>query len=76
MCAHCQGICCKRQSGHCLSSEFGSPEAVRAAVFSGKYGIVLLLDMDIMARIVRPGYKDIYLRVGCIFHHPERYELN
>ena len=46
-------------------------EAVRMAVVSGKYAIVLLLDKDIMARIVRPSYKDIPRRIGCVFHQAE-----
>lgn len=68
MCAQCGGSCCKRQSGHCLPSEFGSEDAVRAALTSGKYGIILLVDTDIMARIVRPSYKNLEQRTGCIFH--------
>ncbi|MBP1750222.1 MAG: putative cytosolic protein [Deltaproteobacteria bacterium] len=75
MCVRCEGNCCRRQSGHCLPSEFGSAEAVKTAVISGKYGIVLLLDTGIMARIVRPSYKDPYLRVGCVFHQARGCEL-
>ncbi len=68
MCVRCGGSCCKRQSGHCLPSEFESAGAVRQAVVSGKYTIVLLLDENITARIVRPHYKDPERRVGCVFH--------
>ena len=75
MCVRCEGSCCKRQSGHCLPSEFGSAEAVRMAVVSGKYAIVLLLDKDIMARIVRPSYKDIPRSIGCVFHQVQGCEL-
>jgi hypothetical protein len=76
MCVRCEGSCCKGQSGHCLPSEFGSANAVRDAVASGKYGIVLLLDENIMARIVRPSYKDLHRRTGCIFHHAGGCELH
>jgi hypothetical protein len=67
-CKRCEGECCRRQSGHCLPSDFGSAEAVRAAVESGKYTIVLLLDSHIMARVVRPHYKEPDRKIGCIFH--------
>ena len=75
MCVRCEGECCRRQSGHCLPSEFGSADAVRAAVESGKYTIVLLLDSHIMARVVRPHYKEPDRKVGCIFHHANGCEL-
>ena len=75
-CLRCQGKCCKRQSGHCLPSEFGSEEEVRAAISSGRYGVVLLIDKDIVARIVRPSYKDLEWRVGCIFQHEQGCELS
>ena len=75
VCVRCQGRCCKRQSGHCMPPEFGSANAVRDAVTSGKYVIVLLLDENIMARIVRPNYKDLLQRTGCIFHHANGCEL-
>lgn len=68
MCVRCEGSCCKRQPGHCLPGEFASADAVRAAVACGEYGIVLLLDENIMARIVRPQYKDIPRKTGCVFH--------
>ncbi|MFH0975406.1 MAG: hypothetical protein V1874_06450 [Spirochaetota bacterium] len=67
MCTHCMGECCRRQSGHCLPTQFGSAQAVRAAVESGRYAIILLLDEHIKARVVRPHYKDPVRRVGCIF---------
>lgn len=75
MCARCGGSCCRVQAGHCLPSEFESAEAVRAAVVSGKYTIVLLLDEHIMARVVRPHYKDPERRTGCIFHREDGCEL-
>lgn len=75
MCVRCEGSCCKRQSGHCLPSEFGSAETVRTAVTSGKYTIVLLLDTDIIARVVRPHYKDPHRRMGCVFHKARGCEL-
>ena len=75
MCVRCKGECCLRQSGHCLPSEFETAEAVRAAVESGKYTIVLLLDSHIMARVVRPHYKDPVRKMGCIFHHTDGCEL-
>ncbi len=67
MCVRCGGECCLRQPGHCLPSEFGSAAAVRAAVESGRYAIILLLDENIKARIVRPHYKDSRRKTGCIF---------
>jgi hypothetical protein len=67
MCVRCEGECCRRQPGHCLPSEFESAEAVRAAVTSGRYTIVLLMDSDIMARVVRPHYKEPDRKAGCIF---------
>ena len=67
MCVRCGGSCCRVQPGHCLPSEFGSAKAVRAAVTSGKYTIVLLLDSKIKARVVRPHYKDPAKRTGCTF---------
>jgi Fe-S-cluster containining protein len=75
MCKRCEGECCRLQPGHCLPSEFESAEAVRAAVESGKYTIVLLLDSHIMARVVRPHYKDPGRRAGCIFLHENGCEL-
>jgi len=75
MCVRCKGSCCRRQSGHCLPSEFTSADAVRNAVVSGKYGIILLHDNNILARIVRPSYKDLHRRTGCIFHHADGCEL-
>ena len=74
MYVRCQGECCRRQPGHCLPSGFESAEAARAAVESGKYTIVLL-DSHIMARVVRPHYKDPVQRIGCIFHHANGCEL-
>jgi hypothetical protein len=76
MCVRCEGSCCRRQSGHCLPSEFGSADAVRDAVTSGKYGIVLLVDENIVARVVRPSYKDLDQGTGCIFHRADGCELN
>ena len=75
MCVRCGGSCCRVQPGHCLPSEFGSAEAVRAAVVSGKYTIVLLLDQNIKARVVRPHYKDPGRRTGCVFHNGNGCEL-
>lgn len=71
ICIRCQGDCCKRQPGHCLPLEFGSASAVRTAVASGEYGIFLLLDENIIARIVRPQYKHIPGKIGCIFHRAD-----
>ena len=67
MCVRCEGKCCKRQPGHCLPTQFGSARAVRQAVVSGNYTIVLILDENVMARIVRPHYKDPQQRLGCVF---------
>lgn len=75
MCVLCRGRCCRLQPGHCLPSEFGSAEAVRAAVVSGRYTIVLLMDSHIMARVVRPHYKEPDRRTGCIFHQAKGCEL-
>lgn len=75
MCVRCGGGCCRRQPGHCLPSEFESAQAVREAVVSGKYTIVLLLDAQIMARVVRPHYKEPGRRVGCIFLQSDGCEL-
>jgi hypothetical protein len=75
MCVRCEGECCRRQSGHCLPSDFGSADSVRAAVQSGKYAIVLLLDSHIMARVVRPHYKDTDRKIGCIFLQANGCEL-
>lgn len=75
MCVRCGGSCCRRQSGHCLPSEFGSAKEVEEAVAGGKYSIVLLLDSHIMARVVRPHYKDPDKKTGCIFHHENGCEL-
>ena len=75
MCVRCGGACCKRQPGHCLPSEFKTASDVRQAVLGGKYTIVLLLDENIMARIVRPHYKDPAKRTGCVFHKAGGCEL-
>ena len=75
MCVRCGGGCCRLQPGHCLPSEFGSAEAVKAALDSGKYAVVLLLDSCIIARVVRPHYKEPYRKVGCIFHQANGCEL-
>ncbi len=75
MCVRCEGSCCRLQPGHCLPSEFESAEAVRAAVVSGKYTIVLLFDEHIMARVVRPHYKDPEARKGCVFLRQDGCEL-
>ena len=75
MCMKCKGECCMLQPGHCLPSEFGSAQAVREAVESGKYTIVLLLDAHIMARVVRPHYKEPDRRTGCVFHRVNGCEL-
>jgi hypothetical protein len=75
MCVCCAGECCRRQPGHCLPSEFGSAKAVRAAVESAGYTIVLLLDSHITARVVRPHYKEPVRMVGCIFHQANGCEL-
>jgi hypothetical protein len=75
MCVRCEGECCRLQPGHCLPSEFESAEAVRAAVESGRYTIVLLLDLHIMARVVRPHYKEPVRMVGCNFHQANGCEL-
>jgi hypothetical protein len=75
MCVRCEGECCRRQSGHCLPTEFGSAKAVRAAVESGSYAIVLLLDSQIMARIVRPHYKEPDRKLGCVFHNANGCDL-
>ncbi|OPY73888.1 MAG: hypothetical protein A4E63_00900 [Syntrophorhabdus sp. PtaU1.Bin050] len=75
MCVRCAGECCRLQPGHCLPSEFGSAAAVRAAVTSGLYTVVLLLDAHIRARVVRPHYKEPDRRVGCIFHQANGCEL-
>jgi hypothetical protein len=48
MCSRCQGQCCSLQPGHCLPSDFGSAEAVKEALVSAGYTIVLLLDWNIM----------------------------
>lgn len=75
MCMRCKGECCRRQPGHCVPSEFESAEAVRKAVESGRYTIVLLLDSHIMARVVRPHHRGPDRRVGCIFHHVNSCDL-
>ncbi len=75
MCVRCEGECCRRQPGHCLPSEFESEHAVRAAVTSGMYTIVLLLDAHIKARVVRPHYKDPGRMVGCVFLREKGCEL-
>ena len=75
MCVRCAGECRRRQPGHCLPSEFGSARAVRAAVESGRYTIVLLLDSHIMARVVRPHYKEPVRIVGCFFYQTDGCEL-
>lgn len=76
MCLCCEGKCCKLQPGHCLPSEFRSAEAVKEALESGRYAVVLLLDSDISARVIRPHYKDPDRRVGCIFHQSKGCELS
>lgn len=75
MCERCKGECCRRQSGHCLPSEFGSVDAVRAALETGKYCIVLLLGSGLKSRIVRPHYKEPGKATGCIFHEEKGCEL-
>jgi hypothetical protein len=55
------------QPGHCIPTEFASADEVRAAVVSGKYTIVLLMDENIMARVVRPHYGEPDLKRGCVF---------
>ncbi len=75
MCVRCGGKCCQLQPGHCLPSEFGSAEAVMDALNSGRYGVILLLDSDIRARVIRPHYKKRDQRVGCIFHQANGCEL-
>jgi len=75
MCVRCGGSCCRLQPGHCLPSEFGSAEAVKEALDSGRYAVVLLLDSNISARVVRPHYKKPDRRVGCIFHQSNGCEL-
>ncbi|OPY15195.1 MAG: hypothetical protein A4E66_00189 [Syntrophus sp. PtaB.Bin001] len=75
MCVRCEGGCCRMQPGHCLPSEFGSAEAVQDALESGRYAVILLLDAHIMARIIRPHYKDPDRREGCIFHQANGCEL-
>jgi hypothetical protein len=75
MCARCAGECCRRQPGHCLPRDFGSPQNVRAAVESGRYTIILLLDDNIMVRVVRPHYKDQEKRTGCTFLQERGCEL-
>lgn len=75
MCGHCRGKCCRLQPGHCLPSEFGSAAAVQAAFNSGKYGIILLLDSDIKARVVRPHYRDRERQTGCVFLREKGCEL-
>ena len=75
MCVQCKGECCLRQPGHCLPSEFTSKEAVRAAVGSGRYAIILLLDENTRARIIRPQYKDREHKTGCTFHQENGCEL-
>ena len=76
MCVCCEGGCCQRQSGHCLPSEFESAEAVRMAVVSGKYAIVLLVDKDIMARIIRPSSKDLSRSIDSFFIRPRDANLS
>lgn len=75
MCSRCRGRCCSLQPGHCLPPDFGSAEAVKEALVSGRYTIVLLLDWNIMARVVRPHYKDPQRKVGCIFQQENGCEL-
>lgn len=75
ICKRCKGECCRLQAGHCLPSEFGSAQTVREAVESGKYAIILLLDSNIMARVVRPNYKDTARKTGCVFHNENGCEL-
>lgn len=75
MCARCLGECCRRQPGHCLPSEFGSTEDLRAALLSGRYAIILLMDSHITARVIRPHYKEPDRQKGCTFHHAKGCEL-
>jgi hypothetical protein len=76
MCVRCQGECCRRQAGHCLPSEFESAEAVRTAVVSGRYTIVMLWDAHIKARVVRPHYnKEPDRTKGCVFLRENGCEL-
>jgi hypothetical protein len=75
MCVRCRGSCCRLQPGHCLPSEFGSAKELEAALVSGRYAIVLLLDSHIMARVVRPHYKEPDQKVGCIFLQANGCEL-
>ena len=75
MCMRCEGECCRTQSGHCLPTEFGSAAEVRTAVASGRYAIVLLTDEHIMARVIRPHYKEPDRMKGCIFHQENGCEL-
>ena len=75
MCVRCAGECCRRQPGHCLPSDFGSAQAVRAAVVSGRYTIILLLDSHTRARVVRPHHREPDRRAGCNFLGPTGCEL-
>lgn len=68
MCVRCEGECCLLQPGFCVPSDFGSAHAVRAAVESGRYTIILLLDSNIRARVVRPHHKEPDREAGCTFH--------
>ncbi len=75
MCSHCGGECCRRQPGYCLPADFASTTAVRAAVESGKYTIVLLLDEHVMARVIRPQHRDTLRKEYCIFLQADGCEL-
>jgi len=75
ICVRCRGKCCQIQPGYCLPSEFGSAEAVMEALNSGKYGVILLLDSDMRARVIRPHYKLRNQMSGCIFHNENGCEL-
>ena len=75
MCIRCKGECCRLQPGYCLPSDFGSEAAVRTAVTSGKYTIILLLDSHIMARVVRPHHKEPDRKAGCVFLRDDGCEL-
>ncbi|WP_408997956.1 hypothetical protein ACJ77P_08165 [Syntrophus buswellii] len=46
------------------------------ALNSCKYGVILLLDSDIRARVIRPHYKYRDRMAGCIFHNDNGCELS
>jgi hypothetical protein len=76
MCVSCGGECCRRQPGYCLPSDFASAQDVRAAVESGNYTIVLLVDEHITARVVRPQHRDTLRKEFCIFLRADGCELS